>query len=58
VVTIAIIRNPFCAELRSDFRDTQLDQDDDEQEQEADAARAISPEELEDFCEFLAETPT
>jgi hypothetical protein len=50
--------DPFCAEVRSDFRDTQLDQDEFEQEQEADAARAISPEEIEDFCEFLAETPT
>lgn len=50
--------DPFCAEVRSDFRDAQLDLDDDEQEQEAIAARAISPEEIDDFCEFLAETPT
>lgn len=50
--------DPFCAEARSDFRDTQLDQDGEEQEQEADAAREISPEELDDFCEFLSETPT
>jgi hypothetical protein len=50
--------DPFCEEVRSDFRDAQLDQDDDEQEQGADAARAISPEEMDDFCEFLAEIPT
>lgn len=50
--------DPFCEEVRSDFRDTQLNEDDDEQEQETDAARAISPEEMDDFCEFLAETPT
>jgi hypothetical protein len=50
--------DPFCAEVRSDFRDTQLDQGDDEQAQEADAARAISPEEMDDFFEFLTETPT
>lgn len=50
--------DPFCAEVRSDFRDTQLDQDYDEKEQEADAARAISPGEMDEFCESLAETPT
>ncbi len=50
--------DPFCSEVRSDFRETRPDQDDDEQVQEAHAARAISLEEMDDFCDFHAETPT
>lgn len=50
--------DPFCLEVRSDFRESRLDQQDDELVEEADAARAISPDEVDDFCDFLAETPT
>ena len=50
--------DPFCSEVRSDFRETRLDQGDDESMDAAYVNRAISPDEMDDFFEFLAETPT
>jgi len=50
--------DPFCSEIRSDFRESRMDEDDDGLAEDADAARAISLDEMDDFCEFLAETPT
>lgn len=49
---------PFCSEVRSDFRETRLDQVDDESIENADVSRAISLNEMDNFYEFLAETPT
>jgi hypothetical protein len=50
--------DPFCSEVRSDFRETRMDQDDDQAVEDPDAARVISQDEIDDFCEFLADTPT
>jgi hypothetical protein len=50
--------DPFCSEVRSDFRGGRIDEDDDESVEEANSTRAISLDEMEDFCEFLAQTPT
>ena len=43
--------DPFCSEIRSDFREFRIDQDDDGSAEDADAARAISLDEMDDFCE-------
>ncbi len=48
----------FCSEVRSDFRETRMEQDDDDSVVDTDVARAISLDGMDDFSEFLAETPT
>jgi hypothetical protein len=49
--------NPFCAEVRADFREKRSLEDDDD-ESGAAPSRAIDPEEIEDFLDFLAGSST
>jgi hypothetical protein len=50
--------DPFYSEVRSEFREAQIDMDGAELVEDADAARVIGQDEIDDFCKFLAETPT